>query len=225
MPSEPQAAVELYTSWLPLLPSFLRDNILDQLVLPKLSAAIADWSPSAFKRGSAPALHTLVFPWLEHAGPRMDMVLDEAKRKVRSWVKSSWRPKEGVPKGLEVWKDVSRAGPLALPGASLTKRRELQAFAKSDWDTLLLKHVLPQLGSLVRTSLVINPRQQDLGPIDAVLAWKPLLRNSMLSQLIEAEFFPKWGEALWLWLTSDGVNLEQVAEWCVASPSFSRLFS
>lgn len=35
----------------------------------------------------------------------------------------------------------------------------------------------------------------------------------MLSSLIESEFFPKWGEALWIWLKSDGVNLEQVAEW------------
>jgi len=35
----------------------------------------------------------------------------------------------------------------------------------------------------------------------------------MLSGLIESEFFPKWGDALWVWLKSDGVNLEQVAEW------------
>jgi tuftelin-interacting protein 11 len=35
----------------------------------------------------------------------------------------------------------------------------------------------------------------------------------MLSSLLESEFFPKWGEALWIWLKSDGVNLEQVAEW------------
>lgn len=52
-----------------------------------------------------------------------------------------------------------------------------------------------------------------MAPVEAVLAWQPLLRSSMLSQLLEAEFFPKWGEALWLWLTSDGVNFEQVAEW------------
>ncbi|GAA5859916.1 hypothetical protein JCM5353_003664, partial [Sporobolomyces roseus] len=82
-----------------------------------------------------------------------------------------------------------------------------------DWDTLLLQHVLPSLGTLLREKLTINPRSQDLAPIDNVLAWKPLLRNSMLSGLIESEFFPKWGDALWVWLKSDGVNLEQVAEW------------
>ncbi|GAA5976090.1 hypothetical protein JCM10908_005383 [Rhodotorula pacifica] len=191
MPSNPHPAVQLYTAWLPLLPAFVRDNILDQLILPKVSSAIADWSPSAAKRESAPQLHTLVFPWLEHAGERMEMVMDESKRKIRAWLKA-WKARDGVPKGIAAWRD---------------------AFSKSDWDSLLLKHVLPQLGALLRTSLVINPRQQDMAPVEAVLAWQPLLRSSMLRQLLEAEFFPKWGEALWLWLTSDGVNFEQVSEW------------
>ncbi|GAA5881378.1 hypothetical protein JCM16303_000153 [Sporobolomyces ruberrimus] len=192
-PSNPSPAVELFSAWSPLLPAFLRDNILDQLVLPKLSASISDWSSSAYKRGQAPGLHTIVFPWLEVAGEeRMGGLLEECKRRVRTWVKNGWKAKEGVPQGLEVWKD---------------------AFTRSDWDTLLLQHVLPSLGTLLRDKLVINPRAQDLQPLESVLAWQPLLRSTMLSQLIESEFFPKWGEALWVWLKSDGVNLEQVAEW------------
>ena len=207
----------------------MRDNILDQLILPKVSSAIADWSPSAAKRGAAPPLHTLVFPWLEHAGERMDMVLDEAKRKVRSWLKA-WKARDGVPQGLDAWKTVRPLGPLRplfLPlDRALTPPPSLQAFSKSDWDTLLLKHVLPQLGALLREQFVVNPRAQDLAPLEAVLAWRTLLRSSMLSQLLEAEFFPKWGDALYVWLTSEP-NLEQVAEWCVSlSPSLAhrRLF-
>ncbi|GAA5970505.1 hypothetical protein JCM21900_003885 [Sporobolomyces salmonicolor] len=213
-PSDPAPAVALFTSWSPVLPSFIRDNILDQLILPKLSSAIADWSPSAFRRGQAPGLHTIVFPWLEHAGEgRMEAVLDEAKRKVRGWLKTGWRAKEGVPQGLDVWK---------------------AAFASSDWDTLLLQHVLPALGALLRDQFIVNPRQQNLAPLEATLAWGPLLRGSMLGGLLEQEFFPKWGEALWVWLTGEP-NLEQVAEWykwwksyfpddVVALPSVSRGF-
>ncbi|GAA6011278.1 hypothetical protein JCM10207_008285 [Rhodosporidiobolus poonsookiae] len=189
-PTDPEPAVALYTAWAPLLPRFLQDNVLDQLILPKVTAAIGEWTASAQKRGG-PSLHALVFPWLDLAGERMEGVMDEAKRKVRSWIKSSWKPREGVPQGLEVWKE---------------------AFSRTDWDTLLLKHVLPSLGSLLRSSFTVNPRQQDLAPLDAVLAWKGLLRGSMLSQVLEAEFFPKWGEALYLWLTAEP-NLEQVAEW------------
>ncbi|GAA5873977.1 hypothetical protein JCM1840_006108 [Sporobolomyces johnsonii] len=213
-PSDPAPAVSLFTAWSPVLPSFVRDNILDQLILPKLSSAIADWSPSAFRRRQAPGLHTIVFPWLEHAGEgRMEAVLDEAKRKVRGWLKTGWKAKDGVPQGLDVWK---------------------AAFASSDWDTLLLQHVLPALGALLRDQFSVNPRQQDLAPLEAALAWGPLLRGSMLGGLLEQEFFPKWGEALWVWLTGEP-NLEQVAEWykwwksyfpddVVALPGVSRGF-
>lgn len=49
-----------------------------------------------------------MFPWLEIAGEeRMEGLLEESKRRVRSWVKNGWKAKEGVPQGLEVWKDVS----------------------------------------------------------------------------------------------------------------------
>lgn len=89
-----------------------------------------------------------------------------------------------------------------------------QAFPTADWDALVLKHVLPQLGTTLRETFVVNPRQQDLKPLEDVLAWGPLLRPSMMSQLIEGGFFPKWLDALYLWLTSEP-NLEQVAEWCV----------
>lgn len=109
-PSNPHPAVQLYTSWLPLLPAFVRDNILDQLILPKVSSAIAEWSPSAAKRETAPQLHTLVFPWLEHAGERMEMVMDESKRKIRAWLKA-WKARDGVPKGIAAWRDVSTFSP------------------------------------------------------------------------------------------------------------------
>lgn len=215
-PSNPSPAVELFSAWSPLLPAFLRDNILDQLVLPKLSASISDWSSSAYKRGQAPGLHTIVFPWLEVAGEeRMGGLLEECKRRVRTWVKNGWKAKEGVPQGLEVWKDVRPflSFQFSFVGVDADEIDTFQAFTRSDWDTLLLQHVLPSLGTLLRDKLVINPRAQDLQPLESVLAWQPLLRSTMLSQLIESEFFPKWGEALWVWLKSDGVNLEQVAEW------------
>ena len=110
-PSDPAPAVAVFTAWAPLLPLFLRDNILDQLILPKVSKAIADWSPSAVRRGGAP-LHTIVFPWLEHAGERMDQILDEAKRKVRAWLKA-WKAADGVPIGMDNWRDVR---PLSMLG-------------------------------------------------------------------------------------------------------------
>ncbi|GAA6009422.1 hypothetical protein JCM11491_003551 [Sporobolomyces phaffii] len=191
--SDPTPAVTLVSTWAPLLPAFLLANILDQLVLPKVSAAVDAWSASAYKRGRAPGLHTLMFPWLDVAGEdRMAPLVSDAKRRVRTWLKASWDPRDGVPRGFDAWR---------------------AAFSKSDWDALVLELVLPALGAHLRDRLVVNPRAQDLAPLDRALAWRPLVSAAMLGQLVECEVFPKWGDALWTWLTSDGVNLDEVAQW------------
>lgn len=203
-PAFPAPVITLYSAWTTsgLLPRFLSDNILDQLVLPKLRKAIENWMPprKGARKGKEhhhhhhqqPSLHHIVFPWLEHAGERMDEIMDEAKRRVRGWLKS-WKPaRDGVPQGLEAWREV---------------------VAKAEWDNLTLQHVVPQLSAYLRENFSVNPRQQDLTPLLLVLSCRPLLRSSILSQILEAEFFPKFLDALYTWLVSPSVNYEQVAEW------------
>lgn len=100
-PSDASPAIAFFSAWAPVLPRFLHDNVLDQLILPKISKAVSDWTPK-----SQLSLHSLVLPWIELAGPRMDEMLGEAKRRVKSWLKN-WRPRDGVPSGLPIWRDVS----------------------------------------------------------------------------------------------------------------------
>lgn len=99
--TDAQPAIAFFTSWSPVLPSFVRDNILDQLILPKVSKGLSNWTPK-----SKYSLHSVVLPWLEHAGPRMSDLVDEAKRALKAWFRG-WRVKEGVLQGLHIWKDVS----------------------------------------------------------------------------------------------------------------------
>lgn len=95
--------VKLLEAWSDLLPIFILDNILDQLILPKVSSAIANWIP---KKGGV-SLQSIVFPWLPHVGLRMEQFIDEARRKVKNMLRS-WKTSDGVPKDLLPWKEVSR---------------------------------------------------------------------------------------------------------------------
>jgi tuftelin-interacting protein 11 len=79
-PDFPQPAVKLYETWATYLPPFIRDNLLDQLILPKVKKAIADWNP----RRATTTLQTIVFPWLPHVGPRLEDVVGDARRKLKS---------------------------------------------------------------------------------------------------------------------------------------------
>ncbi|KAI6041226.1 GC-rich sequence DNA-binding factor-like protein-domain-containing protein [Pisolithus marmoratus] len=186
-PEDPTPAVKFYEIWASFLPGFVRDNILDQLILPKVSGAIAGWNP----KHPTVSLQTLVFPWLPHLGLRVEDVLDDARRKLRSFLRH-WAPADGVPKDFGIWRDV---------------------FEKRDWDAMLLKHVIPKLGFVLREEFRVNPRNQDMTPLTQVLPWSTLIRPSVFSQLLETEFFPKWLDVLHMWLIQPRVSFEEVAQW------------
>ncbi len=83
----------LLESWSPILPHFIRDNILDQLILPKVKAAVERWGS---RRGEgSTSLANLVFPWLPLLGERMEEVLEDAKRRIRHVLKN-WVVKDGA---------------------------------------------------------------------------------------------------------------------------------
>ena len=75
-PEEPQLAVKLYEAWSTFLPPFMRDNVLDQLILPKVKGAVADWNS---KRSKVP-LRSIVFPWLPFVGLRLEDLMNDARR-------------------------------------------------------------------------------------------------------------------------------------------------
>ncbi|KAJ8514652.1 hypothetical protein ONZ45_g7826 [Pleurotus djamor] len=188
-PDKPHPAVRLYEAWSNVLPMFIKDNILDQLVLPKVRRAVEGWRPKV----SEPqvSLKTLLFPWFPHLGLRLQDLLGEARRKIKSLFKT-WLVGDPLPDDLDTWREVFDAG---------------------DWESLMLKYVVPKLGATLREDLRINPRNQDMAPIQAVILWSPLLHSSILSQLLETEFFPKWLDILHMWLIQPSVNYEEVSQW------------
>jgi len=101
-PDDPQPAVRLYESWSTFLPPFIRDNILDQLILPKVQKAVMDWNP---KRASG-SLRNIVFPWLPFIGMRMEMLMDDSRRKIKSLLRN-WTAGDDIPADLTAWRDVS----------------------------------------------------------------------------------------------------------------------
>lgn len=106
----PHAAVHLLESWNPILPPFIRDHVFDQLILPKVKKAVDEWDGRPSRTGKSRSLAGIVFPWLPLLGERVEEVLEGAKRRIRS-VMRSWAVKDGVPEELVRWRtDVSKLG-------------------------------------------------------------------------------------------------------------------
>jgi tuftelin-interacting protein 11 len=197
---EPAPATSLVEVWKDILPGFVYSNLLDQVIVPKLSNALKEWKPRSGKKHNGSSQHHSRFPWWlfnwlqyldeRHTDPKAPTgLLSDAKRKFRI-VLDMWDISLGLIGGIELWK----------------------AALGSEFDAALRTRLLPRLARHLREEFDINPRDQDLTTLEDVLKWKDFFKPTVLGLLLSAEFFPKWHNVLHFWLTSDP-NYEEVGQW------------
>lgn len=192
----PGPATSLMEEWKDLLPGFVYSNILNQVIVPKLTTALKSWRPKSSKNnGSSQNFPWWLFDWLRyldehHTDPKAPTgLMSDAKRKFRVLL-DTWDLGRGLVHKIEVWKEV----------------------LGSEFDKALQNHLLPRLGRRLREDFDVNPQDQDLTAFEDVMKWKPFFKPNVLALLLSAEFFPKWHAILHLWLTSEP-NYGEVGQW------------
>jgi tuftelin-interacting protein 11 len=195
---DPNVATSLVVAWKPIVPDFVYANLIDQVVVPKLSGALKEWKPRSSRRhpsqqdGKFP---WWLFTWLQHLGERHTNpkqptgLMSDTKRKFRV-VLDSWSLRRGLIDGIQLWRDA----------------------LGSEFDVCLRNHLLPRLARHLREDFTVNPQEQDLTALEDVLRWKDFFRPNVMGLLLVSDFFPKWHEILYIWLTNDP-NYEEVAAW------------
>ncbi|KAI8329835.1 GC-rich sequence DNA-binding factor-like protein-domain-containing protein [Chlamydoabsidia padenii] len=187
---DPDAVIQLLEAWQPVLPRFIYENIINQLILPKLSHAVSDWDP----RTDEQLVHTWIHPWLPLLQAWRLADLFTTIRHKLAVVLKQWHPSDES--ALEVigrWKDV---------------------WTKTQMDTFLQKNILPKLTQVLRQEFIINPRDQpSIDPLAWCLAWQGILADRVFAMLLENEVFRPWLRVLYQWLTSNQVNFDEIKEW------------
>ncbi|EEB08166.1 RNA-binding splicing factor [Schizosaccharomyces japonicus yFS275] len=184
---EANAALQLLEVWDPVLPENVKLAFLEDCVLPKLRSFIHSWDP--FEESNTP-LHHVLYPWLSYLKHLGDPLLDSVLKQLAT-VFNRWKPGRKPSHVLQTWRSV---------------------FMHGEFDKLVDKHIFPKLVKCLRDNLVIDPSDQVIEPFVAVTDWKDLLAPSKLGELFEAEFFPKWLDTLYQWLTSTA-DYSEVSSW------------
>ncbi|KAF1912697.1 GC-rich sequence DNA-binding factor-like protein-domain-containing protein [Ampelomyces quisqualis] len=187
----PHPMVRLVETWTPVLPPFVARRVLEQ-VTRKLSTSIHDWNPRKFKRSP----HTWIVEWLPHLrssdlDPNGTGLVADVKRKLRHALRSIDLSR-GPLAGMESWRKV---------------------FGKAEFDHLITAHLVPRLAAYLRDNFEINPAEQDLAALEAVFAWKGLISNQVIGELLRAQFFPKFLDVIHQWLSSEEVVFTEVEKW------------
>ncbi|KAI9469766.1 MAG: GC-rich sequence DNA-binding factor-like protein-domain-containing protein [Benjaminiella poitrasii] len=188
---DPDPIIQLLEEWQPLLPRFIFENIINQLIIPKLSRAVSDWNP----RTDPIMIHTWIHPWFPILRAWRLAELCTSIRHKLSVVLRQWHPSdESALHIISPWKEV---------------------WTSEQCEQFILKSILPKLTLVIREEFQVNPRDQNLDPLIWCLAWKNLLSDTILGMLLKNEFFNKWHNVLVQWLSLDmySINYDQISDW------------
>lgn len=205
---DPDLLLAVLDAWDTLLPRFVRTQLLRDIIR-KLDEAVAKWQPKKHTHShSLP--HRWIFPWLpylpaEHLDPKSAVgLVADVRRKFRELV-DAWDFARGVVPGLRQWKEVLRPSSQAGGG----KGRDM-------WSPLVMNHLLPGMARYLREKFRVEP--QDQAPyvevLDKLFEWRDVIRPSMLGEVVVAEVFPMWHDALYQWLVlGEEADYDEIGAW------------
>ena len=81
------------------------------------------------------------------------------------------------------------------------------------FELFIIRSILPKLSNGLKNEFTVNPQNQKLEPVQWVLRWHPLIAHRFLAKVLQNEFFPKWFQALYTWLTRSNVDMDEIARW------------
>ncbi|XP_060079683.1 tuftelin-interacting protein 11-like isoform X1 [Ylistrum balloti] len=178
--------IELLETWMPVLPGWVMENILNQLVLPRLLQEVENWNPLT----DTMPIHAWLHPWLPLMGEKLEPLYAPIRHKLANAL-INWHPSDSSAKViLQPWMKVFKPG-------------HTEAF--------LVKNILPKL-AMCMTEFVINPHQQVLDPWHWVIAWRDLIPPKHMVAMLDKTFFPKWLQVLCGWL-GNMPNYEEITKW------------
>ncbi|XP_055379295.1 septin-interacting protein 1 [Condylostylus longicornis] len=186
-PKMHQRMAALLDTWAPLFPTWILDNVLEQLILPKLVTGVQEWDPLT----DTIPIHSWILPWNGILGHKMEEFIFPTIREKLGNALTAWLPNDRSARAmLQPWRE---------------------AFKSAEMEAFIVQHIIPKL-QLVLNELVINPLQQDWELWNQVYEWNELISPLLMAQMLDKYFFPKWTQTLIIWL-NQSPNFDQISQW------------
>jgi len=178
----------LIEAWLPILPGWILQNILAQLVKPRIQTEVEKWDPL---RDSVP-LHSWIHPWFSL--PSMRDLLEPLFATIQM----------KLAKALQQWNARDSSARVIL-------KPWFNAWNRGSWNAFMINTIIPKLETLMQ-EFIVNPSNQKTEDFKTILSWQELIPLQSLVSILDNYFFPKWLCALSNWL-NQSPDLKEVMTW------------
>ena len=187
-PRESGHILEFVAMWKTEVTTNIWDNILNQLILPKLEEAVNYWDPTR----DSTMINEWLLPWLPILGKnRMYEMLTRIRQQLRGCLKA-WEANDHSAKTvLAPWKNI---------------------WSPAEWDQFMIQNIVPKLEVAMR-GITINVSTCNTKEVDWVQDWIGLVPFKSILRIFDEVFYRKWSVALKAWLSSPTCNLSDVAGW------------
>ena len=181
---EPRSAshiIEFVSLWRSEIPPTVWSNVEDQLILPKLIAAVNNWDPINEKI----LISDWLLPWHSILGSsKMYDMIAQIRHRFRHCLRR-WEASDASAKViLWPWRDV---------------------WSEAEWNQFMIQNIVPKLESAM-ASITVNIATIDDKKIRYVQDWVGLVPSQVILRLFDEIFFRKWSVALKAWLQSPCVS-------------------
>uniref|UniRef100_A0A915E515 G-patch domain-containing protein n=1 Tax=Ditylenchus dipsaci TaxID=166011 RepID=A0A915E515_9BILA len=177
--------LNLIAIWLPFLPQWIGENLLEQVIIPRIKDQVDLWDPVT---DNIP-IDSWLLPWQPVLGDRLLLVYPIIRQKLGKGLKN-WIPGDrSAIESIRPWKDV---------------------FASGTMHTFLGFNIVPKLERALQTIDVNTTEQFNYLEL---FKWTELINVDVICQMMTRHFFPRFYANLCSQLNLPNVSLAAVQEY------------
>uniref|UniRef100_A0A1I7X9I8 G-patch domain-containing protein n=1 Tax=Heterorhabditis bacteriophora TaxID=37862 RepID=A0A1I7X9I8_HETBA len=182
--------------WLPVLPVWMKENILEQVIIPRISDRVSTWDPLT----DHIPIHSWLVPWLAVLGDRLQPVLAPIRQKLA--------------KALRLWNPTDKSNcNVGILSAMAILKPWSGVWAPATMAGFLTQNVVPKLERCLDT-MNLDPRvNTKYEEWFAVMQWLGMISPDTIASIVTKYFFPRWYSTLCTWLDSPSAILNEVKLW------------
>lgn len=173
--------VSLVQMWSPILPDWVLENFIEQILVPRIKSQVDEWDPFT----DMIPIETWLHPWHQIMGHQLSPIYAALRQKLAKGLKN-WSPGDrSAIECIRPWKDI---------------------FSASTMHTFVSMNIVPKLE---RALQVIDINNTDQFEYLEIFEWLEMISPEVIGQLLVTHFFPRYYQQLCYQLNTSNMSMAE----------------